>query len=172
MAWFTLCFTVDSESHTLSPLLMAIAALSHHGLLSLSTVKHAAIMTPVPEMPETSLRCFPITALLCDDPLHSFIRKCTMVDSAFVFHQRVTVNYKPSIVPFSRCRGLQECMTLSTCISGVPALQQPRTVCFLSEFHRQGHIAGLIFPHCTLECSIKLCFTIDTEIISPASVIC
>ena len=69
--------------------------LGYHTVLSLSTVKHTAIMTLVPEMPETSVRFFHVIALLCDDLLHSFVRKCTILDSAFVFHETRTIIYKP-----------------------------------------------------------------------------
>ena len=119
LAWFTLCFTIDSESNSLSPLLMAIAALSHHSVSSLSTVKHTAIMTPVPEKPETSVRFFPVTALLCDVLLHCFVRKCTILDSAFVFHQTGKIIRKPQSAPFSLCLGLQGHVTLALCICTV-----------------------------------------------------
>ena len=80
LAWFTLCFTVDSESHSLSPLLMAIAGLSHHSVPALSTVKHTAIMTPLPEMTETSVRFFPVTALLC-----SVMTCCTIASGSALY---------------------------------------------------------------------------------------
>ena len=52
-------------------------------------------MTPVPEMPETSVSFFPVTALLSDDLLHSFVRKCTILDFAFALHRTGTIIYKP-----------------------------------------------------------------------------
>ena len=52
--------------------------LGYHTVLSLSLVKHTAIMTPVPEMPKIGVGFFRVTALLCDDLLHSLVRKSTM----------------------------------------------------------------------------------------------
>ena len=80
---------------TVAALTTSAGLLGYHTVLSPSTVKHTAIMTLVPEMPETSVRFFPVIALLCDDLLHSFVRKCTILDSAFVFHQTGAIIYKP-----------------------------------------------------------------------------
>ena len=63
--------------------------------LSLSVVKHIAIMTLVPEMPETSVRFFPVIALLFNDLMHRFVEKCSRLDSTLVFHKIGTIIYKP-----------------------------------------------------------------------------
>ena len=52
---------------------MFAGLLGYHTVLSLSIVKHTAIMTLVPKMPETSVRFFLVTALLCDDLLRNFV---------------------------------------------------------------------------------------------------
>ena len=80
---------------TVAALTTSAGLLGYHNVLSLSNVKHTAIMTPVPEMPETNVIFFPVTALLCDDLLLSFVQRCTILDSTFVFHQTRTIIYKP-----------------------------------------------------------------------------
>ena len=67
--------------------------LGYHTVLSLSTVKHTSIMTPVPEMLETGVRFFPVTALLCDDLLHTVWSGSPLC--AFVFQQTGTIIYEP-----------------------------------------------------------------------------
>ena len=52
--------------------------LCYHTVFSLSPVKHTAIMALVPEMRETGVRFFAVAALLCDDLLHSLVRKSSM----------------------------------------------------------------------------------------------
>ena len=52
--------------------------LGYHSVPSLSTVKQTAIMTPLPKMPETGVRFFPVIAALSDDLRHSLVRKSTM----------------------------------------------------------------------------------------------
>ena len=71
-------FLRTASSCTVAALATSAGLLGYHTVLSLSTVKHTAIMTPVPEIPETGVRFFPVTALLCDDLLHSLVRKSTM----------------------------------------------------------------------------------------------
>ena len=72
------CFLITAHGCTIVALTTSAGLLGYHTIFSLSTVKHTAIMTPVPEMLETSVGFFPVTALLCDDLLHSLVRKCTI----------------------------------------------------------------------------------------------
>ena len=60
-----LCFFLRTASGcTVAALTMYAGLVGYHTVLSLSTVKHTVIMTPVPEMPETGVKLFPINALL------------------------------------------------------------------------------------------------------------
>ena len=72
LCFFENCFC------TVAALTTSAGLLGYYNVLSVSTVKHIAIMTPMPEMPETGVRFFPVTALLFDDLLHSLVRKSTM----------------------------------------------------------------------------------------------
>ena len=63
---------------TVAALTMSAGLLGYHTVPLSSTVKHTAIMTHVPQMPETGVRFFPFTALLCVDLLHNLVRKSTM----------------------------------------------------------------------------------------------
>ena len=74
----TYAFWRTASSCAVAALTTSAGLLGYHTVLSLSTVKPTAIMTPVPEMPETGVRFFPVTALLYDDLLHSLVRKSTM----------------------------------------------------------------------------------------------
>ena len=82
-----LCFFESCFYFYFAALTMSAGLPGYHTVHFLTTVKHTVIMTRVPELPETSVRFFPVTALLCDDLLHSFVQKCTILDSAFVFHR-------------------------------------------------------------------------------------
>ena len=71
-------FLRTASGCTVATVTTFVGLLGYHSVLSLSIVKHTAIMTPLPAMPETGVRFFPVTALLCDDLLHSLVRKSTM----------------------------------------------------------------------------------------------
>ena len=86
-------FLRTASGCTVAALIMSAGVLGYHTVLSLSTVKHTAIMTPVPEMLETGVRFFPVTALLCDDLLHTVWSGSPLC--AFVFQQTGTIIYEP-----------------------------------------------------------------------------
>ena len=71
-------FLRTTSGCTVAALTTSAGLLGYHTVLSLSAVKHAAMMTPVPEMPETGVRFFPVIALLSDDLLHNLVRKSTL----------------------------------------------------------------------------------------------
>ena len=71
-------FLRTASGCTVAALTTSAGLLGYHTILSLSIVKHTAMMTLVPQMPETGVGFFPLTALLCDDLLHSLLRKSMM----------------------------------------------------------------------------------------------
>ena len=89
-------FLRTASGCTVAAVTTSAGLLGYHTVLSLSTVKHTAIMTPVPEMPETGVRFFPVTALLCDDLLHSLVRKSTM---CFCFSTDRNNHYNHKLYP-------------------------------------------------------------------------
>ena len=71
-------FLRTASGCTVAALTTYAGLLGGHTVLSLSAVKHTAMMTPVPKIPETGVRFFHVTALLCDDLLHNLVRKSTI----------------------------------------------------------------------------------------------
>ena len=84
---------------TVVALTTSAGLLGYHTIISLSTVKHTAIMTPVPKTPETSVRFFLVTALLCDDLLHRYGAELHYVLSFFNRQEQSFINHNlyPSI---------------------------------------------------------------------------
>ena len=103
--------------------------------------------------------------------IYCFIGQCTALISAFVFNRQQNRVISPKFCPPAAVLGCCCCITRTVYLQIACSRKQAQSLFFLPAIFLLLFFY-LLFPGCTSKCIIKMCFTVNSESVSHAGVIC
>ena len=103
--------------------------------------------------------------------IYCFIGQCTALISAFVFNRQQNRVRSPKFCPAAAVLGYCCCITRTVYLLAACSRKQAQSLYFLRAIFLLSFFY-LLFPGCTSKCIIKMCFTVNSESVSHAGVIC